>query len=66
MKECQICGWGRPRRWAVLWDGRLWRMYPYQAGMAYGPYCTACIGPEIDQLNRSPVTRPGQEISEKS
>lgn len=59
-KSCAACGLefrhpGIDRLWAMLWDGSCFRMYEYlDEHMIWGPYCTACIGPELDMLNRLP------------
>lgn len=59
--KCERCGHrlddGFSKSWALLWDGQLWRMYDWLPGMAWGPYCTACVNPVINSLNAA-GTRP--------
>jgi hypothetical protein len=54
--HCKHCGlqlseFTRAR--ALLWDGALWRVYPYiDDAMKWGPYCQTCALRLVDKLNR--------------
>lgn len=57
LAHCVGCGiefrYHFDRQWAMLWDGSLWRMYQHiDPEMRWGPYCTACAGPEVQRRNR--------------
>lgn len=36
---------------ALLWDGKLWRVYPYLGFMTWGPYCAPCAFREVSRRN---------------
>lgn len=52
--NCKRCGWDFPLsagQYAPLWDGHLFRRYPWLYDMPWGPYCSTCIGIVLDDVN---------------
>lgn len=61
--SCAACGdefQENGRQWGLLWDGRIWRMYPWLPDMTWGPYHGGryCAGRELARRNSAQAVLP--------